>query len=65
MCRITCPDCDGSGKITCYLCDGRGVEYVYDEEEEREIPSTCPKCGGSGVIECSSCFGREDILDRY
>lgn len=65
MCRVPCSNCGGRGKITCYHCGSHGVEYVYDEDEEREIPYTCPKCDGSGVIECSSCWGRGDIPDRY
>lgn len=65
MCRITCSTCDGYGKIKCYHCNGSGVEYVYDEEEEREIPAICPKCNGEKVIECPTCFGRGDVIDRY
>lgn len=65
MGKVTCSRCGGRGYLPCYHCDGSGVEYVYDEDEERDIPSTCPRCGGQRTIECPRCDGRGEIEDLY
>lgn len=61
----TCSRCEGHGIIWCTTCFGEGVEYIYDEEEERDIPHVCPTCNGSKSYTCPYCDGSGEVRSRY
>ena len=63
--KMTCPRCDGHGLIWCDTCSGRGVEYVYDEDDEREYPVTCGVCGGEKSRTCPRCGGTGEVRNPY
>lgn len=52
--RISCPKCDGSGKIgarLCPKCKGFGTIYSYDDVDQYKTGSIkCETCGGSGKM---------------
>lgn len=53
-----CAACEGSGKITCYNCNGTGKadSYYYDEDDILHFYD-CYECDGSGRLTCSACDG--------
>ena len=62
---VTCPRCEGHGLVWCTTCFGKGVEYINDEEEGREIPQECPTCHGDRSYTCPYCDGSGEVKNRY
>lgn len=47
-----CKICEGTGYVTCPKCDGKGKLYPYNSPL-----STCNECKGTGKIRCVDCHG--------
>lgn len=47
--RLSCPRCQGAGKVVCSTCGGSGYYALLDKR--------CPRCSGDGYVICTGCFG--------
>lgn len=61
---MACSNCSGTGKVTCPTCDGdgkiRNTSYIPILSEISTLANdwqTCPNCHGSGEKKCSRCNG--------
>lgn len=62
---MECPRCEGHGLVWCTACNGKGVQFVYDSTEGREIPQVCEACNGERSYTCPRCDGRKEVRNPY